>query len=79
MEKYTFLDDNDRQFLKKINSIEINNNEKDDYEECFICCSKLNIIKTILSCNHKFHNKCIDTWFKQKGINECPVCKTVSS
>ena len=28
-----------------------------------------------LNCNHSFHKKCIDKWFK-KDKNDCPMCRT---
>merc|ERR1711964_435302 len=31
---------------------------------------------TWLPCHHGFHPECIDDWFKQSGIRECPTCRT---
>ena len=42
--------------------------------ECSICLEDIELKDLeILSCNHKFHKECIDTWFR---INKnCPMCK----
>jgi hypothetical protein len=54
-------------------NISINSN---DEEKCSICLSKIdNYIYTNLSCNHKFHLKCINEWLKNS--NECPLCKRI--
>lgn len=37
------------------------------------CCGEY---QRTLECNHVFHKKCIDKWFK-KDKNECPMCRTV--
>ena len=53
----------------KINDTVLNDN-------CMICMDeyKINQFKRILpTCNHFFHKKCIDKWFK-KNIT-CPVCR----
>ena len=53
--------------------------KKDDLvlsENCMICMDdyKINQFKRILpTCNHYFHKKCIDKWFK-KTIT-CPICR----
>lgn len=50
-------------------------NPEDNPEDCSICFNEIDINekKTILSCNHIFHTKCIDTWF---GIKKnCPLCR----
>jgi hypothetical protein len=53
--------------------------KKDDSvlsENCMICMDdyKINQFKRILpTCNHYFHKKCIDKWFK-KTIT-CPICR----
>ena len=42
---------------------------------CSICLEKIKInsICKKLSCNHKFHCKCIDIWLSEN--NNCPVCR----
>ena len=42
-------------------------------EICSICLDKLDSDIKIISCNHKFHEKCIDEWFKKS--NKCPYCR----
>lgn len=48
---------------------------KENKNDCSIClqsiCRKKN--ETKLSCNHTFHSKCIDKWFKKD--NRCPLCR----
>jgi hypothetical protein len=45
---------------------------------CPICLDSLQLgeYKRILECNHCFHKKCIDKWFK-KDHSECPMCRKV--
>ncbi|KAK2861640.1 hypothetical protein Q5P01_001173 [Channa striata] len=32
----------------------------------------------LLTCSHSFCKNCVQTWWRRKQTNECPVCKTVS-
>ncbi|KAK2861643.1 hypothetical protein Q5P01_001176 [Channa striata] len=32
----------------------------------------------LLTCSHSFCKNCVQTWWRKKKTNECPVCKTVS-
>ncbi|KAM4612800.1 uncharacterized protein ACJ7VT_011032 [Polymixia lowei] len=45
---------------------------------CPVCCD---IFKdpVILSCSHSFCKACLQKWWREKIIQECPVCKSVSS
>ncbi|KAM4613442.1 E3 ubiquitin-protein ligase TRIM39-like [Polymixia lowei] len=45
---------------------------------CPVCCD---IFKdpVILSCIHSFCKVCLQKWWREKQIQECPVCKSVSS
>ena len=45
-------------------------------ESCSICLSKYKLgeYKRELKCNHNFHKKCVDKWFK-KDKQECPICR----
>lgn len=51
-------------------------------EICSICldtlnskeCTKQELKIRILPCNHKFHDECIERWFKID--NSCPYCKS---
>ncbi len=42
--------------------------------ECPICHEINNKELFTTSCNHVFHKKCIDKWFKLKST--CPCCRT---
>lgn len=45
--------------------------------QCSICRANFengDIIRKICSCNHKFHQECVDKWFEDKDT--CPVCRT---
>lgn len=43
--------------------------------ECSICLEKYTsgTYKRTLDCNHSYHKKCIDKWFKNSTF--CPLCK----
>ena len=47
-----------------------------DENNCTICMSDYVKDEEILTltCFHKFHSECIETWFKSQ--NWCPVCRT---
>lgn len=42
---------------------------------CSVCCEsfKLNEFKRILECNHIYHGKCVDEWFRNNI--SCPICR----
>jgi|LauGreDrversion2_3_1035106.scaffolds.fasta_scaffold41795_1 hypothetical protein len=40
---------------------------------CSICLDCVDTKKKTLSCQHTFHEGCIDTWFKYK--TSCPLCR----
>lgn len=45
--------------------------------QCSICRANFengDIIRKICSCNHTFHQECVDKWFEDKDT--CPVCRT---
>ena len=47
-------------------------------DTCSICLEnyKKGTYKRMLSCNHIFHKKCVDKWFKNgSNGNTCPVCR----
>ena len=54
-----------------------NNNNID----CYICLDKIDSKEYVreLSCNHKYHKKCIDKWLvkmsKEKENISCPICR----
>ena len=78
----------DEEYDYFINCKEINNKvckpvrikENDDLiinkECCNICCEeyvKGEYKRTLHSCNHIFHKKCVDKWLKSKS--NCPICR----
>uniref|UniRef100_A0A3Q0SGL1 Tripartite motif containing 35-13 n=1 Tax=Amphilophus citrinellus TaxID=61819 RepID=A0A3Q0SGL1_AMPCI len=50
-------------------------------EEDLTCTVCLDIFKdpVVLPCNHSFCNICLQTWWSDKSVCECPVCKRKSS
>ena len=47
-------------------------------EKCVICLEnyKVNEYKRELKCDHVFHKKCIDKWFKKRSDNKSfPLCR----
>lgn len=51
-------------------------NDGNEATICSICRGDIengDIIRTINTCNHSFHQTCIDKWFEDK--NTCPVCR----
>jgi hypothetical protein len=58
--------------IKEIKSKKV----KEEQDECPICLDKINIgeFQKKLTCNHCFHKKCIDRWFK-KDNDCCPMCR----
>ena len=62
--------------VKKISQIKSLKKGKPDnvYRVCSICQEKIlfsNLL--ILDCQHFFHKKCIQEWFKRKDT--CPICR----
>ena len=58
--------------------ITIDRNNNNTAPDCGICLNKLNNgtkIKTLLLCGHKFHDTCIENWFKESRKRECPLCR----
>lgn len=63
--------------LNKNSKLEIYQREEgEDEQNCAICLTALenNTIIRKLSCNHKFHYKCIDKWLEDK--HKCPICRS---
>ena len=52
------------------------NDKKDEVEDCSICMEEFKINEGIrnLPCNHMFHKKCVDKWFKTSTFT-CPICR----
>jgi len=40
--------------------------------ECSICLDSITRKRKVLPCNHIFHSKCINKWFK--NLHRCPLC-----
>jgi hypothetical protein len=62
--------------LKHLKSLKKYYKCKDDNLDCSICCDKIITNKEYireLSCQHRFHKKCIDTWLI-KSLT-CPICR----
>ena len=59
--------------LKKTKFIQINENN----DICTICLEFFKDKDTIsiLNCNHKFHNKCIQPWVDNQST--CPICRCI--
>src|SRR5690348_8975253 len=49
------------------------NEVSEEINNCRICFEPLNNEILKLSCNHVFHNNCIQLWFSTK--RECPICR----
>ena len=63
-------------FMTKINRKKKNTTKISvdfDEDNCIICFETLNKNYLSLSCNHKYHPKCIKKWIKEK-VN-CPICR----
>ncbi|RWS18910.1 hypothetical protein B4U80_03344 [Leptotrombidium deliense] len=62
---------------RRINSIPIFSYRKENsIDECSICFDAYeeNDQLRVLSCNHKFHAKCVDVWFRNEH-RQCPLCR----
>ncbi|XP_026198247.1 LOW QUALITY PROTEIN: E3 ubiquitin-protein ligase TRIM39-like [Anabas testudineus] len=46
---------------------------------CCPICQEVFSDPVLLSCSHSFCKDCLETWWKQKPTQECPVCKRRSS
>lgn len=47
--------------------------------KCIICLNYYSPgeYKRNLNCNHTFHKKCIDKWFKLSYKTSCPICRKI--
>ena len=64
--------------LGKYEKIKKNEKKLNDQDKCIICSDsyKYGQFKRILpNCNHTYHKKCIDKWFKLTDNKFCPLCK----
>ena len=65
--------------LKNFNHLKLKKIKEDDpliNTVCSICLEnyKKNDYYRTLNCNHIFHKKCVDRWFKKNHLN-CPMCR----
>ena len=70
------LTDDEISKLKVMKKCEIPDlNESEEYK-CTVCLEEMKDEEEIilLDCNHFFHKKCIETWFKNCS-NKCPICR----
>ena len=65
----------DRQILESLNMTECN-----ECDTCPICLNNFddNEEKIETSCNHKFHESCLETWkdYSKTNTFSCPLCRT---
>jgi len=66
--------------LSKIPIIIFKKPEHNEFESCAICIGDFeegNRVKLLETCQHMFHEDCIDSWIlKSRGNNVvCPVCR----
>ncbi|XP_067330293.1 nuclear factor 7, ovary-like [Channa argus] len=49
----------------------------EEHLNCPVCCD---IYKdpVLLTCSHSFCNVCLQSWWRARGIQDCPVCKKLS-
>lgn len=54
-------------------------NNINEINNCAICLTELTDSVNTLTCNHSYHNDCINGWFKalekNKQATTCPLCK----
>ena len=64
------------EMLNNINNTNTINNVIyiDDKKECCICLDKNTTEWVRTPCDHEFHKKCINDWYKTK--NTCPICRS---
>jgi hypothetical protein len=45
-------------------------------KECSICLNSISEDEHKTSCNHFFHEKCIQEWYKRSAKQSCPMCRS---
>jgi hypothetical protein len=69
--------DDDNDVESNVDNEEQQETENDIDTKCSICHDEMvngQRLKRILSCNHSFHQQCIEPWFANH--NTCPLCRT---
>ncbi|KAF7654429.1 hypothetical protein LDENG_00069690, partial [Lucifuga dentata] len=64
-----------------LNTVNLHSDKMASRSEEDLCCPVCyDVYKdpVILSCSHSFCKACLQTWWRQKDTQECPVCKTIS-
>ena len=80
IELYSPTKKSTNEFLKKLckyNKITNKNIKKYKNIKCSICLEAYKLteyIRILPKCNHLFHKKCIDKWFRSKSNKFCPIC-----
>jgi len=80
IELYSPTKKSTKEFLKylcKYKKITKKNIKKYDNDICPICLEKYKpneYGRTLPKCNHLFHKKCIDKWFRINSNKFCPIC-----
>lgn len=68
---------NDSLTAKELDSLghSVTKKANHNVNECSICIDNISFRQHVrtLGCNHAFHKKCIDNWFKRD--RRCPVCR----
>ena len=69
---------NDSLTTKEVDSLGYSVTKKANHNvnECSICLDNISFRQHVrsLGCNHAFHKKCIDNWFKRN--RRCPICRS---
>jgi len=70
------LTDDEISKLKVMKKCEIPDLNESEEHKCTVCLDEMKDEEEIilLDCNHFFHKKCIETWFKNCS-NKCPICR----
>jgi len=60
------------------NKVKHNDTTRTNCTNCTICLEELKekeYYRELPYCNHQFHKKCIDKWFKVNKQMTCPICR----
>jgi hypothetical protein len=70
------LTDDEINKLKVMKKSEILDLNRTEQHNCTVCLDEIKHEEDVifLDCNHFFHKKCIETWFKNCS-NKCPICR----
>ncbi len=76
-----------KQIIKtiKLKLVDIQTNSQlknmSNQDVCTICLTPFHQLTetTSLTCYHIFHTECVNDWFKQRQIQQCPMCRKIDS